>query len=94
MSVLETHTGAGLVVLFVVILGAAYFLNFYRKAFWGEARHDIIRDAPDLKQRELGVLLLMGILVLVFGFYPQGMLNITETSSQYWVSLMLPTGSP
>jgi NADH-quinone oxidoreductase subunit M len=94
VSVLETHTGAGLVVLFVVILGAAYFLNFYRKAFLGEARHDIIRDAPDLKQRELGVLLLMGILVLVFGFYPQGMLNITETSSQYWVSLMLPTGSP
>ncbi|WMP16061.1 complex I subunit 4 family protein [Thiothrix lacustris] len=94
MSVLETHPGAGLVVLFVVILGAAYFLNFYRKAFLGEARHDIIRDAPDLKQRELVVLLLMGILVLVFGVYPQGMLNITETSSQYWVSLMLPTGSP
>ena len=94
VSVLEVHTGAGLVVLFVVILGAASFLNFYRKAFLGEVRHDIIRDAPDLKRRELGVLLLMGILVLVFGFYPQGMLNITETSSQYWVSLMLPAGSP
>ena len=94
VSVLEVHTGAGLVVLFVVILGAAAFLNFYRKAFLGEVRHDIIRDAPDLKRRELGVLLLMGILVLVFGFYPQGMLNITETSSQYWVSLMLPAGSP
>ncbi|EIJ34682.1 complex I subunit 4 family protein [Thiothrix nivea] len=90
MSVLETHTGAGLVVLFVVVLGAAYFLNFYRKAFLGEARHAIIRDAPDLKRRELGVLLLMVILVLVFGFYPQGILDITETSSQYWVSLMLP----
>ncbi|MEZ5454223.1 MAG: hypothetical protein R3E93_15590 [Thiothrix sp.] len=28
--------------------------------------------------------------LLVFGFYPQGILDITETSSQYWVSLMLP----
>lgn len=91
VSILEVHTGAGLVVLFVVILGAAYFLNFYRKAFLGEARHDIIRDAPDLKRRELGVLLLIVILVLVFGFYPQGILDMTETSSQYWVSLLLPT---
>ena len=90
VSILEVHTGAGLVVLFVVVLGAAYFLNFYRKAFLGEARHDIIRDAPDLKKRELGILLVLSVVVLVFGFYPQGILDITETSSQYWVSLMLP----
>lgn len=93
VSVLETHTGAGLVVLFVVILGAAYFLNFFRKAFLGETRHDIIRDAPDLKPRELAVLLVLVVVVLVFGFYPQAILDVTETSSQYWVSLMLPTGN-
>lgn len=90
VSVLETHTGAGLVVLFVVILSAAYFLSFYRKAFLGEARHDIIRDAPDLKRREMGILLLIVILVLAFGFYPQGILDMTETSSQHWVGLMQP----
>jgi NADH-quinone oxidoreductase subunit M len=94
VSVLETHTGAGLVVLFVVILGAAYFLNFYRRAFLGEPRDDIIRDAPALKQRELLVLLVLTVLVLVFGFYPQGILNITETGSQHWVSLLLPNSSP
>lgn len=90
MSILETHTGAGLVALFVVILGAAYFLGFFRKGFLGEARHDIIRDAPDLKKRELGVLLVMALVVLVFGFYPQAILDVTEISSQYWVSLLLP----
>jgi NADH-quinone oxidoreductase subunit M len=94
VSVLETHTGAGLVVLFVVILGAAYFLNFYRRAFLGEARDDIIRDAPDLKQRELLVLLILTLLVLVFGFYPQAILDVTEASSQHWVSWLLPNGSP
>jgi NADH-quinone oxidoreductase subunit M len=90
VSILEVHTGAGLVVLFVVILGAAYFLNFYRKAFLGEAVHDIIRDAPDLKRRELAVLLVLVLLVLVFGFYPQGILDVTQASGQYWVSLMMP----
>ncbi|MDD5391866.1 MAG: NADH-quinone oxidoreductase subunit M [Thiothrix sp.] len=93
VSILEVHTGAGLVVLFVVILGAAYFLNFYRKAFLGEAQHDIIRDAPDLKKRELAVLLVLVLLVLVFGFYPQGILDMTQASSQYWVTLMLPPGT-
>lgn len=90
VSILEVHTGAGLVVLFVVVLGAAYFLSFYRKAFLGEVRHDIIRDAPDLKKRELGILLLLSVMVLVFGFYPQAILDITATSSQYWVSLLSP----
>jgi NADH-quinone oxidoreductase subunit M len=90
VSILEVHIGAGLVVLFVVILGAAYFLNFYRKAFLGEAVHDIIRDAPDLKRRELAVLLVLVLLVLVFGFYPQGILDVTQASGQYWVSLMMP----
>ena len=83
VSILEVHTGAGLVVLFVVVLGEAYFLNFYRKAFLGEARHDIIRDAPDLKKRELGILLVLSVVVMVFGFYQRGILDITETSSQH-----------
>ncbi len=91
MSVLETRTGAGLVVLFVVVLGAAYFLGFFRKAFLGETRHDIIGDAPDLKKRELAVLLVLTLLVLTFGFYPQAILDVTETSTRFWISLLLPT---
>ncbi len=93
MSVLETHTGAGLVVLFVVILGAAYFLGFYRKAFLGETPHAIVADAPDLKPRELGILMMLAVLVLVFGFYPQGLLDVMAAASQGWVGGFLP-GTP
>lgn len=93
VSILQVHAGAGLVVLFVVILGAAYFLGFYRRAFLGEARDDIIRDAPDLKRRELLVVLVMTVLVLVFGFYPQAILDMTEASSLHWLSQLLPDGS-
>jgi NADH-quinone oxidoreductase subunit M len=86
VSILAIHTGAGLVVLFVVVLGAAYFLSFYRQAFLGVAQHDIIRDAPDLKRRERGVLFILALLVLVFGFYPQAILTVIDTSSQAWVA--------
>lgn len=85
VSILDVHTGAGLVVLFVVILGAAYFLSFYRQAFLGIAQHDIIRNAPDLKGRERWVLFSLALWVLVFGFYPQGILMVLNTSSHVWV---------
>lgn len=84
VSILDVHTGAGLVVLFVVILGAAYFLSFYRQAFLGIAQHDIIRNAPDLKGRERWVLFSLALWVLVFGFYPQAILIVLNTSSHVW----------
>ena len=87
VSILDVHTGAGLVVLFVVILGAGYFLTFYRKSFLGPATHAIIRQAADLKRRERLILLILMALVLLFGFYPQGILDITKVSAQQWVSM-------
>lgn len=94
VSVLETHTGAGLLALFSVVLAAAYVMTSFGKAFWGVARHESVQEAVDLRPRELVVVLLMVILVLALGFYPQGMLDITAASSQYWVSLMWLNGLP
>jgi len=39
LSALDTHTGAGLAALAGVVIGAAYFLGIYRRAFLGEAHH-------------------------------------------------------
>jgi NADH-quinone oxidoreductase subunit M len=87
MSILDTFTGAGLVVLFVVILGAAYFLNFYRKGFLGVPRHDIIRDSPDLKKRELFILSFLTSLVILLGLFPQVIISLLDTSALTWVRL-------
>ena len=62
----------------------AYFLSFYRQAFLGIAQHDIIRNAPDLKGRERWVLFSLALWVLVFGFYPQAILIVLNTSSHVW----------
>ena len=70
LSALKTHTGAGLAALAGVILGAAYFLGIYRRAFLGPAHKAVIADAVDLRARELIVVSVMGILILVGGFYP------------------------
>jgi len=85
LSALKTHTGAGLAALAGVILGAAYFLGIYRRAFLGPARKAVIADAVDLRARELVVVAVMGVLILIGGFYPNSVLELTRAASEEWV---------
>lgn len=88
LSVLDKFTGVGLAALFAIILGAAYFLGIYRKAFLGECRNEVVQDAVDLKPRELLIIFVMAIVVLVVGLYPQSILSVIEGASAGWVEVM------
>ncbi len=85
MAILQSNLGAGLLVLFSIILTAAYFLTAYRKAFLGEAQHTVIKESPDLKRRELLIVVLLAFWVLFWGFYPQPLLNSSQVSSAAWL---------
>lgn len=88
VGVLESYMGAGLLALFSIILAAGYFLSSYRKAFFGETRHAVVAESPDLKKRELLIVLLFAAVVLLFGLYPQGILDVTANSSLDWLGRM------
>ncbi|MEZ5536726.1 MAG: NADH-quinone oxidoreductase subunit M [Thiolinea sp.] len=85
VGVLQSHPGAGLLVLFSVILTAAYFLSAYRKAFFGVARNADVAKSPDLKRRERLVVLVFVLVVLVFGFYPQPLLDVIAGAAESWL---------
>jgi NADH-quinone oxidoreductase subunit M len=86
VSVLQTHTGAGLAALFGMVLGAAYFLSLYRKAFFGPVTSPVVAQAMDLRPREMGVMLLFAALIIAVGIYPVPVLEIIEKSGALWVS--------
>jgi len=88
IAAFKQHTGAGLVTLFTVVLGAGYFLSIYRRAFLGEAKHTVIQQAVDLRPCELLVLGTILLIVFFFGFYPQPILNLIQQSSLAWLELM------
>jgi NADH-quinone oxidoreductase subunit M len=88
ISALNTYTGVGLAALFGVILGAAYFLGIFRKAFLGECRNEIVADAVDLKPRELFIAFVMSAIVLIVGLYPQLVLGVIEKSSMGWLGVI------
>lgn len=86
LSALQTHTGAGLAALVGVILGAGYFLSLYRQAFLGPVRSAVVADAMDLRPRELAVAGLLATLILVLGFYPAAVLDLTRSAGEGWVA--------
>jgi NADH-quinone oxidoreductase subunit M len=82
LSALDTHTGAGLAALAGIVLGAAYFLGIYRRTFLGQAHNSAVADAIDLRPRELGVVIVMGILILIAGCYPDSVLELIRSASE------------
>ncbi len=89
-SAITTQTGAGLAALVAVILGAAYFISLYRKAFLGPVTNSAIAQSADLQQREFFILGLSAILILVAGFYPALVLDVIDTSAQGWINHLKP----
>ena len=87
LTTLKQYTGTGLAALFGMILSAAYFLRIYRKAFLGECRHEIVADAVDLQPRELMIMVIISILVLAIGLYPQFILDYMANATNAWTDL-------
>ena len=88
ISALDNYTGVGLAALFGIILGAAYFLGIYRKAFLGECRNEVVKDAIDLQTRELLIVFTFALIILAGGLYPQLILNVLTPATMEWVSLV------
>jgi len=86
MSVLATHTGAGLAALFTVVVGAGYFLGMYRKVFLGPVHSTVVSQALDLRRRELALVSVFAILILLLGIWPNAVLDVTRVASQSWVT--------
>jgi NADH-quinone oxidoreductase subunit M len=86
LSAIQTHTGAGLAAFAGMVIGAGYLLNGYRLCFFGPMTQGPVRSAQDLLPRELLTLLLFSLLVLVFGLFPDLLLEVSRSSVAAWTA--------
>ncbi|MBF0190448.1 MAG: NADH-quinone oxidoreductase subunit M [Magnetococcales bacterium] len=94
-SALRDHIGSGLAALGGVILGAGYFLGFYRKAFLGPLGTGVPGVLPALLPREQAILMVFGLLILVAGWFPDAvLLDPTRAAAQAWVEQVGGVGIP
>ncbi|MEQ1545035.1 NADH-quinone oxidoreductase subunit M [Methyloglobulus sp.] len=89
ISALVAHPSLGIAALAAAVLGAAYMLDFTRKAFFGSIIHQTVRQCQDLRRRELLLLCALALLVLVFGLFPNLILHTHEKAADMWLSQIL-----
>jgi NADH-quinone oxidoreductase subunit M len=89
VGALTSHAFFGTAALAGAILGAAYMLSFTRQAFFGPIIHAAVSQAHDLRPRELALLSAPALLILVFGFFPNTILNINQVASEAWLTRMI-----
>tara|TARA_B110000014_G_C19855149_1_gene443068 strand:- start:345 stop:719 length:375 start_codon:yes stop_codon:yes gene_type:complete len=63
-----------------VIFGAAYMLWLYRRVVFGNLINKDLLKIPDLDNSEKFILWCLAIPVLLFGFYPEPLINTIEVS--------------
>jgi NADH-quinone oxidoreductase subunit M len=69
-----------------VILSAAYALYLYRRMIFGALEKTSLKTIPDLGYREVMVFTPLVLLVVLFGFYPAPLLDVTAVSVKKLVS--------
>jgi NADH-quinone oxidoreductase subunit M len=94
LGLLQVSPGLAVVAVLGVILGAAYFLSFFRHAFLGPVSDKTVASAADLRPRELLVACVLGLLVLAGGLFPNPIQNLTASAANAWVARMSADTAP
>jgi len=67
------------------VVGAAYFLSIYRRAFFGPAIRQAVIEAEDLRPREFWLALIFALLIVIFGFFPALLLDLMQPAAEAWL---------
>jgi NADH-quinone oxidoreductase subunit M len=86
LGAFQAHPGTGLAALFGVILGAAYFVGFFQRAFWGPLKLSSVRTASDLRPRESALAVILIILVFLGGLVPTLITSASAPAVSAWVT--------
>jgi NADH-quinone oxidoreductase subunit M len=70
-----------------VILSAAYMLWLYKRVVFGEILKNEIKNMVDLNRSEIFILSSLVLPIILFGFYPEPLLNTTETSIENLIEM-------
>jgi len=82
----KANTWVAFLASFGVVLSAAYALYLYRRMIFGPLEKPSLRAIADMNYREILVFTPLVLLVILFGFYPAPLLDVTAVSVKKLVS--------
>ena len=77
-----------------LILGATYTLWMYKRVIFGSAETKAVLELKDLTIYEKIVLSILALAVILFGVYPEPLLNIMHSSAEHLVMQIIKFKSP
>lgn len=89
VSTLLAHPSISIAALIGAVLSAAYMLSFTRRAFFGPVTDASVKQAQDLRPRELGLLCASALLIVFFGFFPNSVLKVNRATAEVWLNRLM-----
>jgi NADH-quinone oxidoreductase subunit M len=89
------HESLAIIGTLGLVLGAAYYLWTLQRMFFGpfHVKGDIPESAiVDLDKREMGMMIPLAVAALLFGIFPQPLLDFIDPFSAYLTDLVLSNG--
>ena len=65
---------------FGVIFAAAYMLWLYKRVFFGKIKNSLLKEIKDLNFSEIFIFVILSVLIIFFGFYPDPIFKTIEVS--------------
>lgn len=87
-SVYDFNGLAAVIAGLTVILAAVYLLRFYGKAMFGPGDEAVLSTAKDLSAVEFSVLASLTVFVIVFGIFPQPIIEMVNSSLKFIYTAM------
>lgn len=72
-----------------LILGASYTLWMYKRVMFGKIKNPLVFNLSDLNVREIIVFFLLSGLILLFGVWPDPLLNVMHSSVEHLISQVM-----
>ena len=69
-----------------IVLSAAYMLWMYKRVIFGKLENNELKKIKDMNSNEFSILLFLGVLIIVFGFYPEPLLETMRVSVDNLIS--------
>jgi len=89
VSTMLAHPSISIAALIGAVLSAAYMLSFTRRAFFGPVTQAGVKQVQDLRPRELTLLCVSALLILGFGFFPNGVLKTNRATAEAWLTRLM-----
>ena len=80
LAAFQANFWYGFLAAITLILGASYTLWMVKRVMYGTVVHDVVHTMKDLCARELFIMIVLALLVVVFGVWPDPIIEVMHAS--------------